>query len=132
MIGGEIDHVGLVVGSIEEAAPLYEQLLGEAISDTVDVPGLGLRLAFVGSIELMEPTGGDSLVGKLLEEHGPSMHHVAYRTADLVGTLARLREAGVALFDETPRMGAHGRLVAFLHPRSTGGTLIELVEVGAP
>jgi methylmalonyl-CoA epimerase len=128
MIGSRVDHVGMVVDSLETARPLFEALSGTTASDIVEIPEMGLRLSFVGGFELMQPTDAESLVGQFLERHGPSAHHVAFRVPDLPEALDRLKQADVALFDEVPRMGAQGHRIAFLHPRSTGGTLIEVVE----
>jgi methylmalonyl-CoA epimerase len=122
-----LDHVGVAVPSIEEYRLHYESLTGEKCSDPVDISSQGVRVAFVGMIELLEPTGPDTTVGRFLARRGPGLHHIAYRTEDIVRELERTRTRGVRLIDETPRPGAHG-LVAFLHPSSTGGILMELVQ----
>jgi methylmalonyl-CoA/ethylmalonyl-CoA epimerase len=85
-------------------------------------------VAFCGQVELLEPLGPDTAVGRFLERRGQALHHVAYRSRDLQGDLDRLAAQGIELIDATPRPGARGHLVAFLHPRSTGGVLIELVQ----
>ena len=128
MIGTTIDHVGMVVPDLAAARPMWERLLGVAGGAPVEVPGLGLTIAFVGSVELMQPSGPDSLVGRFLERHGPSLHHVAFRVPDLDATMAELTASGVEMLDKTPRMGAGGHRIAFLHPKSTAGFLIELIE----
>jgi methylmalonyl-CoA/ethylmalonyl-CoA epimerase len=87
-----------------------------------------VRVAFVGSVELLEPLAPDTTVGRFLDRRGPGLHHIAYRTKDIEGDLARLSAAGLQLIDETPRTGASGHRVAFVHPSSTGGILVELVE----
>ena len=108
--------------------PLYELLTGARCSPVEVLRGQGVRVAFVGPLELVEPLTPDSPVGRFLTRRGPSLHHVAYRTADLEGELARLRTLGYELIDEEPRQGAGGHRVAFVHPRSVGGLLVELVE----
>jgi methylmalonyl-CoA/ethylmalonyl-CoA epimerase len=127
-----LDHVAIAVPSIAGALPLYELLTGGAGSPIERVAAQGVDVAFVGEgtgrIELIEPISPDSPVGRFLQRRGPGLHHLAYRVTDLAATLSRLREAGVRLIDEQPRVGAHDRLIAFLHPESTGGVLIELVE----
>ncbi len=127
-----LDHVAIAVASIEEALPVYELLTGGVGSPRERVESQGVDVVFVGTgvgrIELIEPTSPDSPVGRFLAKRGPGLHHLAYRVPDLEAELARLSAAGVRLIDERPRPGAHGRLVAFIHPGSTGGVLIELVQ----
>jgi len=124
-----LDHVAVAVPSIDEYRTIFESLTGELCSSPLTVSGQGVRVAFVGMVELLEPTGPDTTVGRFLARRGPALHHVAYRTDDIHGQLRKLRDDGVRLVDETPRPGAHGQ-VAFLHPSSTGGVLIELVQRG--
>lgn len=127
-----LDHVAIAVPSIARALPTYELLTGGTASDIETVPTQGVQVAFIGEgigrIELIEPTSPETPVGRFLQRRGPGLHHLAYRVTDLVATLAQLKESGVRLIDEAPRDGAHGRKVAFLHPESTGGVLIELVQ----
>jgi len=125
-----LDHVAVAVASIKEARATYEHLTGGTCSEPEDVPSQGVRVAFVGMVELIEPTTPDSGVARFLEKRG-GLHHIAYRTDDIVAELGRLVEAGYEPIDEVPREGASGHRVAFLHPRSTGGVLIELVEHGS-
>lgn len=125
-----LDHVGVAVASIEEAAPLFELITGHARSPVEEIESQGVNVAFVGPVELLEPRGPDTPVGRFLERRGPGLHHLAFRTADIRGQLERLREEGLELVDEEPRPGARGHLVAFLHPRSTAGVLMELVASG--
>lgn len=122
-----LDHVAVAVPSIEEHRAHYESLSGEICSTPTTIASQGVRVAFVGRIELLEPTGPDTTVARFLAKRGPGLHHIAYRTPDITAELARARARGLRLIDETPRPGAHG-LVAFLHPSSTGGVLIELVQ----
>lgn len=122
-----LDHVAVAVPSIEEHRTHYESLTGEICSPPVNISSQGVRVAFVGMIELLEPTGPDTTVGRFLAKRGAGLHHIAYRTADIEAELERAARRGIRLIDEVPRPGAHG-LVAFLHPSSTGGVLIELVQ----
>jgi len=130
-----LDHVGIAVRSIAEALPLFQLITGGDGSPTEHVAGQGVAVAFVGSgnarLELIEPTTPDSPVARFLERRGPGLHHLAYAVPDVAAALERLRRAGIQLVDQQPRLGAHGRRVAFLHPASTGGVLIELVEEAA-
>jgi len=128
MDGLPLDHVAIAVPSIEEARPIFEGLSGTRCSPIEEVEGQGVRVVFVGPVELLEPSGPDSPVGRFLRKRGPGLHHVAYRTGDLARELRRLEEAGFETIDAGPRTGARGHLVAFLHPRSTAGVLVELVE----
>jgi methylmalonyl-CoA/ethylmalonyl-CoA epimerase len=126
-----LDHVAIAVESIATAQPLFESLIGAAGSPVERVAGQGVSVAFVGDgpgrIELIEPTSADTPVGRFLGRRGPGLHHIAYRVEDIDATLDRLADAGIELIDRHARPGAHGSRVAFLHPRSTGGVLIELV-----
>ena len=123
-----LDHVGVAVHSIAESARIFETLSGASCSAPETLRAQGVRVAFVGSVELLEPLARDTTVGRFLDRRGPGLHHIAYRTHDLEGDLARLDAAGLQLVDRTPRTGASGRRMAFVHPSSTGGILIELVE----
>ncbi len=123
-----LDHVAIAVPSIEDAAPLYERVTGSRCSPVETLPAQGVRVAFVGALELLEPLAPDTTVGRFLERGGPGLHHVAYRVEDLAAELERLRNQGVELIDTEPREGARGHLVAFVHPRSTGKVLVEMVQ----
>ncbi len=127
-----IDHVGVAVQSIDETLALYRDTLGMPLvhRETVEEQGVDAALLDVGDghVELLQPLGPDTAVGKFLERRGPGLHHVAYRVADLAQTLSQLSSAGLRLIDEQPRIGIRGSLVAFLHPASTGGVLTELVQ----
>lgn len=123
-----LDHVAVAVPSIEEAAGTFG-LISEASQSPVEVlEDQGVRVSFLGSLELLEPLSPDTTVGRFLERRGPGIHHLAYRVPNLSKALLRLKSEGIELIDEAPRPGARGHLVAFLHPRSTGGILVELVE----
>ena len=128
----KIDHIGIATNDIEAAASLYVGAFGLAVSETEEVPGQKVRVAMlpVGElrIELLEATSDDSPISKFLAKRGPGIHHVALRVVNIRAALADLKAKGARLIDEEPRAGAAGCLVAFIHPSSTGGVLIELVE----
>lgn len=131
MFSYPLDHVAVAVSSLEEACPLFKLVAGGSCSPTEELSSLGVRVCFVGSIELLEPLHPDTTVGRFLQRRGQALHHIAYRVPDLLAALANLAQKGLELIDETPRPGARGHQVAFLHPRSTGGILIELVQAPA-
>lgn len=125
------DHAGVATDDATGLAELYGTLFDAAVvhEETFD----GLRVVFLaldgeGYFELLEPVDDDTTIGGYLEREGPGIHHVALATADIEAALATAREAGVELVDEEPRPGAWGHDVAFLHPRSTGGALVEFVQ----
>ncbi len=128
MHGLPLDHVAIAVPELREAIPLYEALTGTESSPIEELPAQGVSVAFVGAIELIEPLGDASTVGRFLERNGPGLHHIAYRTKDCRAELDRLVQAGYRAIDSEPRSGAFGHQVAFLHPKSTGGVLVELVQ----
>ena len=127
-----IDHVGVAVESLESALPLYQNALAMPLvhRETVSEQGVEAVLLDVGEshVELLQPLGEETAVGKFLARRGPGLHHVAYRVEDVEGTLRALANAGIRLIDEHPRTGIRGSRVAFLHPSSTGGVLTELVQ----
>ncbi|MCI0434888.1 MAG: methylmalonyl-CoA epimerase [Gemmatimonadetes bacterium] len=127
-----LDHVAIATSAIRELLPLYEFLTGAPGSSLTRNTEQGVDLVFLGSgpcrLELLQPTHPDSPVGRFLERRGPGLHHIAYRVPDLEAALRRLAEAGIRLIDRQPRRGAHDRRIAFVHPESTGGVLVELVE----
>ena len=128
----QIDHIGIATKQISKALSVWVDALGLIVESTEEVAEQGVRVAMlpIGEtrVELLEPLSDDSPVGRFLEKRGPGIHHVAIRVADIRAELSRLRESGARLIDETPRVGAGGCLVAFVHPSSTGGVLLELVE----
>ena len=123
-----LDHVAIAVSSIEDATRLFKLVSGQTGSPPEVLEAQGVRVAFCGQIELLEPLGPATPVGRFLERRGQALHHIAYRTRDLQADLDRLAAQGVELVDAAPRPGARGHLVAFLPPRSTGGILVELVQ----
>ena len=129
----KIDHIGIVVRSIEEALKVYRDALGLPLAHVQEVPEQKVKIAFlpVGDceIELVEPTAADSGVARFLEKRGEGLHHICFEVEDIEAALRDLAAKGVRLIDRQPRQGAIGR-VAFLHPKSAHGVLIELVEKG--
>lgn len=125
-----INHLGIAVQDLDAAARVYE-VMGLSVEKVMEVPEQKVKVAFIpvgeSTIELVQPTAPDSAVARYLENKGAGLHHVALEVDDVGGALAELAEQGLELIDETPRQGAEGR-IAFLHPRSTGRVLIELVE----
>ena len=129
---GRIDHIGVAVEDLDGAVALYQDRLGmrEQHRETVEAFGVDAVLLEIGDghVELLSPLSSESAVGRFIEKNGPGIHHVAYQTDDLDSALDSVRGAGLELIDEQPRPGIRGSRVAFLHPRSTGGVLTELVE----
>jgi methylmalonyl-CoA epimerase len=130
--GMKIDHIGIATAGIDDALRFWRDALGLEVTHTETVEEQGVRVAMLPlgepRVELLEPTGPASPVAKFLEKRGPGIHHIAVRVADIRAALARLKEQGARLIDETPRVGAGRCLVAFVHPSSAGGVLLELVE----
>jgi methylmalonyl-CoA/ethylmalonyl-CoA epimerase len=129
---GRIDHIGVAVADLESAIALHAQTYGMPLvhRETIVEQGVEAVLLDVGEshVELLRPLSEDTPVGKFLAARGPGLHHVAYAVADIDAALQTAREAGMRLIDESPRTGIRGTQVAFLHPKSTGGVLTELVE----
>ncbi|MGQ0552456.1 MAG: methylmalonyl-CoA epimerase [Planctomycetota bacterium] len=127
-------HLGIAVQAHDEALRFWRDLLGLPLEHIEVVAGDGVRVAMlrlgsaVGAVELLEPTADDSPVGRFLGKRGPGIHHLALEVDDLAALFARLKAAGVRLIDAAPRRGAHGTTVCFVHPQSTGGVLLELVQ----
>jgi methylmalonyl-CoA/ethylmalonyl-CoA epimerase len=128
--GTRIAHVGIAVEAMERVLPFYRDLLAmpqEPLDDSDGARIAGFRTG-ESLVELLEAESPDSPIGKFVARRGPGIHHICFAVDDLPGTLERCRRAGVKLIDETPRMGAEGKRIAFLHPSSTGGVLVELTE----
>ena len=128
----KLDHIGIAVRELDSALGLWRDALGASCSAIEEVASQKVRVAFLetgeGKTELLEPTAGDSPIAKHLDAGRPALHHVAYRVEDLDGTLSRLKESGVPLINQEGVPGAHGTRIAFVHPKGTGGVLLELVE----
>ena len=127
-----VDHIGIATHQLDEALALWRDALGLQVAFTEEVVEQGVRIAMLPlgetHIELLEPLSETSPVGKFLQKRGPGIHHVAIRVSDIRASLASLKAKGTRLIDETPRMGAGGCLVAFVHPASANGVLLELVQ----
>jgi methylmalonyl-CoA epimerase len=126
-----IDHLGIAVKSLDEALGFYRDQLGLDVSlrETVELEKVNVAMLPLGGprIELLEPTVADSVIGKFLEKRGEGLHHVAIRVPDLNAAVERLKASGARLLNE-PRAGAGGHLYVFVHPSSTGGVLLELIQ----
>jgi methylmalonyl-CoA/ethylmalonyl-CoA epimerase len=127
-----IDHVGVAVSDLDSATALYVGTLGMPMAHRERVESQGVEAALLdvgdGHVELLQPLGADTAVGKFIERRGEGLHHVAYAVEDIEATLERLRGAGLELIDEQPRVGIRGSRVAFVHPKATGSVLTEIVE----
>ena len=129
-----IDHVGVCVGAIDGAGARWSSLLGVPVVDREDVAPQRTTAAFLrlpdagAAVELVCPMPGNAGLEKFVAQRGDALHHIAFAVSDITAALARLEGAGVELIDRAPRPGAGGHLVAFLHPRALGGTLVELVQ----
>lgn len=127
-----LDHIGIAVADLGQALAFYRDALGLDVQPPEEVPSQRVRAHFVpvgeATIELLEPTTPDSPIAKFIEKRGPGVHHVTLRVEDIAGTIARLKARGVRLIDESPRPGAEGALVAFIHPASAHGVLVELTQ----
>lgn len=128
----KLEHIGIATRGIDQAIGFWRDALGIESIETEVVEDQKVRVAMLpigeSRVELLEPLSEDSPIAKFLEKRGPGIHHVAIRVEDIRETLARLKKSGARLIDEAPRIGAGGCLVAFVHPASTGGVLLELVE----
>ncbi|MCK4620649.1 MAG: methylmalonyl-CoA epimerase [Desulfuromonadales bacterium] len=129
----KINHIGIAVKNLENSIPFYRDQLGMEFEGNEEVAEQKVRVAFLkvgeSRIELLEPTSPDSPIAKFLEKNGEGIHHMAYEVDDIEAALADMKEKGVRLIDETPRRGAHGSLIAFLHPKATGGVLTEICQM---
>ncbi|MEW5733225.1 MAG: methylmalonyl-CoA epimerase [Thermodesulfobacteriota bacterium] len=127
-----IDHLGIAVNSIDNARKLWEDVLGLTLTGKETVQTQKVTTAFLpvgeSEVELLESTAPDGPVAKFIEKRGEGIQHVAFRVDDIEAALAELKEKGVALIDQTPRIGAGGAKIAFLHPKATFGVLVELCQ----
>ena len=128
----QIDHVGIAVSDLDAGIARYQELLGvgPSVRKHMEKDGIDAAMLDLGSthVELIAPTTSESSISGFLEKRGEGMHHVAYRVDDIRAALDELRGHGARLLDEEPRVGVMGHLVAFIHPKSAGGVLTELVE----
>lgn len=128
----KIEHIGIATRALDEALIFWRDALGLEVTETEEVAEQKVRVAMLplgeSRVELLEPTSDDSPVAKFIEKRGAGIHHIAVRVENIRQSLARLKEQGIRLIDETPRIGAGGCLVAFVHPSSANGVLLELVE----
>lgn len=138
-VAGFVDHIGIAVADLEAALRLYRDLLGLELERIEEVPTERVRVAFLkfdragalGHVELLCPTAPESAIARFIEKRGPGLHHVAVAATDLPAVLAACAAAGLELIDKTPRAGAGGKQVAFLHPRAAGGVLLEVCAPAA-
>jgi methylmalonyl-CoA/ethylmalonyl-CoA epimerase len=132
MANMKIDHLGIAVSSISDSLAFYRDALGLELAGTEMVEDQGVQVALLpvgeSRIELLEPVSGETPVGRFIAKRGQGLHHICYEVDDLTSKLAELKLRGVRLLEGYPRRGAEGKLVAFLHPASAQGVLIELVE----
>lgn len=130
----KIDHIGIAVNSLDEAVPFYQANLGMAFLRVEEVAEQKVKVAFLqvgaSKIELLEPTSEDSAVARFLVKNGPGIHHIAYEVEDIEAAIEKLVLGGVRMIDSTPRSGAHGTRIAFIHPKSSSGVLTELCQGG--
>jgi len=128
----KLDHIAIAVHSLKEAMPFYVDQLGLTIDSIEEVPDQGVRVAKLNigdtHIELLEPLNPETPVGKFLSTRGPGLHHICLGVEDVNKDLSTLKSNGTKLIDETPKIGAGGAQIAFVHPRSTGGVLVELSQ----
>jgi methylmalonyl-CoA/ethylmalonyl-CoA epimerase len=128
----KLDHVGIATRELEEGFAVWQDALGLQLNTTEEIPDQGVRVAMleIGDthVEFLEPVSPDSAVGRFLAKRGPGIHHLAVEVTDIRASLAELKSKGARLIDEEPRLGARGCLVAFIHPASTHGVLLELVQ----
>jgi methylmalonyl-CoA/ethylmalonyl-CoA epimerase len=128
-----LDHIGIAVADIAAALAFYRDALGLEIEPAEDVASQRVRAHFIpageAALELLEATSADSPLAKYLEQRGPGLHHITLKVDDISAALAQLQARGVRLIDQAPRPGAHGSLVAFIHPASAHGVLVELKQV---
>jgi methylmalonyl-CoA/ethylmalonyl-CoA epimerase len=128
--GARIAHIGIAVDALDRILPFYRDILGMPevpLDDSDGAKIAGLR-AGESLVELLEADTPDSPIGKFISKRGPGIHHICFAVDDLPATLDRCRKAGIRLIDDVPRMGAEGKHIAFLHPSSTAGVLVELTE----
>ena len=129
---GKVDHIGIAVSSLEESVKFYQDVLGVALQGSEEVAEQKVKVAFLPcgdtEIELLESTAPDGPIAKFIEAKGQGIQHIAYRVDNIEEAIAEMKEKGIRMIDEKPRYGAGNAKIAFLHPKSTNGVLIELCE----
>lgn len=131
---GFVDHIGIAVEDLDQALVLYRDLMGLELERVEEVPSEQVKVAMlkldrtgaVGHVELLAPMSDDCNIAKFIAKKGPGLHHIAFAARDIESVMERCREAGLQLLDQTPRTGAGGKQIVFLHPRSSGGVLMEV------
>lgn len=127
-----IEHIGIAVRDLENAIPLFERLLNTGCYKTEEVPTEKVRTAFLkpgeNKVELLESTDPEGVIAAFIEKKGEGIHHIAFEVADIVAEMNRLREQGFRLLSEEPKLGADNKLVCFVHPKGTGGVLVEICQ----
>jgi methylmalonyl-CoA/ethylmalonyl-CoA epimerase len=127
-----LDHIGIAVGDLGQALAFYRDALGLEIEPPEEVASQRVRAHFIpvgeSTLELLEPTSPESPIARYTEKRGPGIHHIALRVDDIHAVVQRLKEHGIRLIDNEPRLGAEGALIAFVHPASTHGVLVELTQ----
>lgn len=130
----KINHIGIAVASLEESLPFYRDNLGMSFQGIEVVAEQKVRVAMLqigeAKIELLEPTGPESPIARFMEKNGPGIHHLAYEVDDIEQAIAKLEQEGARMIDRTPRNGAHGTRIAFIHPKSSAGVLTEICQSG--
>ena len=128
----KLDHIGLATNKVEDGLALWRDVLGLEVDTTEEIAEQGVRVAMLAigdtHVELLEPLSPESPVAKFISKRGPGIHHIAVEVKDIRASLAEFKQRGARLIDETPRVGARGCLVAFIHPATTNGILLELVQ----
>lgn len=128
----KISHIAIAVEDLEAAEKAFETLVGSKVQAVEEVPDQKVKVGMIpigeSRLELAGPTDSTSTIAKFIEKRGEGIHHICFEVSDIRAELARLKGAGFQLIDETPRLGADGHLIAFIHPRTTGGVLVELSE----
>lgn len=128
----KVEHIAIAVADLGAAVAHYESVWGLEVEHRERVEGQGVEEAMLplgdGYLQLLGPTGPETTVGRFIERRGEGLHHIAYEVADLEATLAELKGKGVELIDQAPRRGGRGHMVAFVHPRSNHGLLVELIQ----
>jgi len=130
----KINHIGIAVTSIQEALPFYRDNLGMSFQGVEEVAEQKVKVAMLqigeAKIELLEPTDPDSPIARFIEKNGSGIHHLAYEVENIEQAIAKLEQEGVRMIDRTPRYGAHGTRIAFIHPKGSAGVLTELCQSG--